>query len=196
MRPDTWSDRLLGIVRGEATSAQIEGWVDASWRDGRFVDVVPAEILSKLPTTGYPVARYGDPNILRSEVCFRHPHGPGGVVVHTPPLEVWSLVERRYCVAPHVHRHAHVTVVLRGESHFFIARSADGRNRVLQVAVRPGHVLPCPAGSAHTFGSTGGAFTVLSIQARFVDPGARGFASNVGVFDGFPIVTPDVGLAH
>lgn len=119
-----------------------------------------------------------------------HRHGPGGVVVRTPPVETWSWVRTPFCVAPHVHQHPHLTVVLEGEPHFFIARSDSGHSCVLRVAVRPGHVLLCPAGIAHTFGSTGGAFTVLSIQARFVDPSQPDFARSVGTFDGLPFVLP------
>lgn len=191
-RLDIWSDRLLRIVSGEATSAHIESWVDTSWRDGEFVHLVPREIVDQLPASGRPVSRYGHSGILRSEVCFSHSHGPGGVVVHTPPMKVWSHVGTAYCVEPHVHRNAHVTVVLRGESHFLIE---DGHSGVTRIAVRPGHVLLCPAGVAHTFGSEGGAFTVLSIQARFIEPSQLGFASGISFFDGLPFVPPDVGMA-
>ena len=194
-RSDIWSDRLLRIVSGEATSAHIESWVDASWRDGQFVHAVPRHILDQLPTSGRPVSRYGDSGILRSEVCFRHSHGPGGVVVHTPPMEVWGRVSTAYCVEPHVHQNPHVTVVLRGASHFFIACDEDGQSGVIQVAVRPGHVLLCPAGVAHTFGGKGSAFTVLSIQSRFIEPSQANFAKGVSVFDGLPLVPREVGLA-
>ena len=194
-RSDIWSDRLLRIVNGEATSAHIESWVDASWRDGQVVHTVPQRTLDQLPTSGRPVSRYGDSGILRSEVCFTYSHGPGGVVVHTPPMAVWSRVSLLYCVEPHVHRNPHVTVVLRGESYFFIACNEDGHSGVIQVAVRPGHVLLCPAGVAHTFGGRGSAFTVLSIQSRFIDPSQADFARRVSVFDGLPLVARDVGLA-
>lgn len=60
--------------------------------------------------------------------------------------------------------------------------------------MRPGHVLLCPAGVAHTFATWGGAFTVLSIQARFVDPSQPAFARNVRVFDGLPFVLRDAGV--
>jgi hypothetical protein len=196
MGVDVWADRLRGIVGGEATSAQIEGWIDAAWRGGRFMAVVPAELLRRLPASGHPVSRYGDANHLRTEVCFRHPHGPGGVVVRTPAMEPWSRARGNYCVPPHVHRNPHLTVILEGESRFFVARSEDRRSGVVQVAARPGHVLLCPADVAHTFGSSGGAFTVLSIHARFVDPSRRDFARRTAVFDELPAAPGAAALAR
>lgn len=184
-RSHIWSDRLFAIVSGGATSAEIESWVDAAWRDGQFADTVPRETLDSLPTTGRPVARYGEAGLLRSEVCFEHPHGPGGVVIHTPQ-EVWSRVRTPWYVAPHVHPNAHVTVVLHGEPDFFIARHDGEQAHVVTAAVQRGTVLFCPAGVAHTFGSAGAAFTVLSIQARFVDPSQPDFARTADAFDGLP----------
>jgi hypothetical protein len=193
MPPDLWPSRLRAIVGGTSTSAQIESWVDTAWNEGRGVDEVPAAVFRTLPTTGDPVARYGDSGVLRSEVCFRHPDGPGGVVIHTPPMETWSSTRKNYCIAPHVHGCAHVTVVLAGEAHFFVAPADE--NRVVHVAARPGHVLLCPAGSAHTFGSKGEAFTVLSIHARFVDPSQRGFSRRAPFFDRLPLAARPVRLA-
>ena len=184
--------RLRAIVDGETTSAEVERWVDAAWALGRFVDEVPAAVLPTLPATGEPVARYGDSGVLRSEVCFRRPRGPGGVVIHTPPMETWSDARRNYCIAPHVHGCAHVTVVLTGEAHLFPAPAAE--RRVLHVMARPGLVLLCPAGNAHTFGSTGEAFTVLSIHARFVDPSRRAFSRRARAFEALPMVTAPVSL--
>jgi hypothetical protein len=185
-RSDVWSERLLAIVSGRATSAQIESWVDAAWRDGQFADSLPRDTVDRLPTTGRRVTRYGDHGILRSEVCFEHPHGPGGVVISTPPQEVWSRVCTRWYVAPHVHRHAHVTVVLQGEPLFFIARAAGEQAYVVEAAVHRGNILFCPAAVAHTLGSTGAGFTVLSIQARFVDPSQPDFARNANGFGQLP----------
>ena len=180
--PNIWSDRLRGIISGQATSEEIESWVTTSWRSGQFMDTVPRELLHNLPVTGRPVARYGDAGDLRSEVCFTHPHGPGAVVVHTPSMDASNGTGTTYCIAPHVHLNAHVTVVLQGEARFFIARHGEGAAQVVRSAVCAGHVLLLPAGIAHTFGSTGGAFTVLSMQARFIEPSRPDFALNVEGF--------------
>jgi hypothetical protein len=174
-----WTQRLLEIVEGRATSAMIEGWVDSSFQQDRFAVAVPEDLLSALPSSGRPVKRYGDSGVLRSQLCFQHAAGPGGVVVHTPAMRAWSSERASYCVAPHVHANAHVTVVLRGEAWFFIAREGNGRPVVAQVPVGPGSVLLCPARVAHTFGSRSGPFSVLSMQARFVHPSRPEFARNV-----------------
>jgi hypothetical protein len=178
-----WTQRLLEIVEGRATPAMIEGWVDASFQEDRFAVTVPEDFVSGLPSNGRPVKRYGDSGALRSQVCFQHAEGAGGVVVHTPAMPAWSSDRASYCVAPHVHANAHVTVVLRGEAHFFIARGGNGQAGVTQVPVGPGSVLLCPARVAHTFGSRGGPFSVLSMQARFVHPSRPEFARNVSGFE-------------
>lgn len=184
LHSDLWWERLLGIVAGQTASAMIESWVDSAWVEGRFAVAVPEDSLVRLPSRGRPVARYGESGVLRSEVCFRHPEGPGGVVVHTPAMEART----RFCVAPHRHPNAHVTVVLRGEANFFIARGTSGDGGVARVPVRPGSVLLCPAGVAHTFGSRNGPFSVPSLQARYVDPSLPDFAENVDAFDGRPVL--------
>jgi len=190
---EIWSDRLLGIVSGQITSGEIEHWVDTAWTDGHFVDAVSGGVVGRLPTAGRPVARYGDSGLLRSAVCFTHLQGPGGVVVHTPPPQVAGGMRRPYCIAPHVHQTSHVTVVLQGAARFFIARREGRDARIVCVPVRAGEVLLCPAGIAHTFGSKRGAFTVLSIQARFVEPSQPDFARNVSAFEGLPVVVRAAG---
>jgi hypothetical protein len=183
MPSDVWSDRLLAIVEGRASGDDIERWVDASWNDGRFLDAVPDDLLSSLPATGRPIARYGDSGVLQSEVCFGRSEQPGAVVVHTPAMEPWSRKKARYCVDPHVHSSAHVTVVLQGQAQFFVACGVDADSPVVRVPVRAGSVLVCPASVAHTFGSESGPFTVLSVQSRFVEPSRADFARSVDASD-------------
>jgi hypothetical protein len=174
-----WSNRLLDIVGGQATTAQIEFWVDRSWRSGALADVVPLELLPELPSTGRPVRRYGDSGLLRSEICFVHAHGPGGVIVHAPAIEARS--DGTVCpyVPLHVHQAAHLGVILRGEPHFFIDRGEPGEARVVRMPLQAGHLVTIPAGVAHSFGTAAAGFTILTIQARFVAPSEADFARNV-----------------
>jgi mannose-6-phosphate isomerase-like protein (cupin superfamily) len=186
-----WGERLAAFTRGHVASDEVEAWVESAWSEGRFVAAVSEEALARLPRTGRRVPRYGTSHVLRSEVCLEHPNGTGAVVVHTPAMPAWDEAARAYCVAPHAHGSAHVTVVLSGHAHFFIARKEGAGARIVRIAASPGDVLVCPPGVAHTFGSNGEAFTVLSIQSRFVEPSEARFARDVALFDDRRVVGDD-----
>jgi hypothetical protein len=83
-------------------------------------------------------------------------------------------------------------VVLTGEAYFFAVEPVAGRPAVVRTLVRTGAVLLCPAGMAHTFGSRGLPFTVVSFQARFVEPSEPDFAADADGFDGLPVVSRDL----
>jgi hypothetical protein len=190
--PSAWLNRLLDIVRGQATTAQIESWVDCCWRRGECVDVVPLEFLPELPSTGRPIRRYGDSGLLRSEVCFEHAHGPGGVVVHAPAMESRSDNAVSPYAPLHVHQTAHVGVIMQGEPHFFIDRGNRGQVRIVRILLAAGHVVAIPGSVAHTFGTAPTGFTILSIQARFVAPSTADFARNVS-WDGEALPVSNIG---
>lgn len=175
----TWPNRLLDIVGGQATTAQIEAWVSDCWRGGEPVDLLPLDFLPHLPAQGRPIRRYGDSGLLRSQICFVHAHGPGGVVVHAPAIEASDKNGVSPYVPLHVHQSAHLGVILEGAPHFFVDRGEPDQAQVVRVPLAAGHVVAIPAGVAHSFGTPAASFTILTIQARFVAPSEADFARNV-----------------